>query len=452
VRNARNFAFYRRAGAAPFDSEDSWLSPMVSRPRVRPGGCQHRAPGLYCPKRSGTTGMRRRGARPFCVSGVPARSGGRMLSLLDIVALAVWPKARSRRLAMFVRACCRGGWDPGDGADAGAGPPDATLVAALDFAGAAASDALAPKLREAADRALERAAASGLVPVPLGDSRYPVLLAHIHDPPLVLWVRGRPAVLERPAIAVVGSRAASPYGLEAATRLASSLASYGLAIVSGLARGVDSAAHRGALEAGGFTIAVLGSGADAGSIYPPEHESLARAITESGAVVSELPPGTPPRALHFPARNRIISGLSLAVVVVEAAEQSGSLITAEFAADQGRTVMAVPGSILAGRHGGCHQLIKDGAALVHSAEDVVYEAETSPLRSMNRGVQATGLRTVGQALFGAMEPGEAYDIDGLGKETGLSPSVLLSSLLELELQGAVRRVAGSRFVRVSRTC
>jgi DNA processing protein len=375
-----------------------------------------------------------------------------MLSLLDLVALAVWPKARSRRLAAFVRACRRGGWDPGDTERADQCPPEATLVAALDFAGSTSADALALTLREQADRALERAAATGLVPVTLGDARYPALLAHIIDPPLVLWVRGLPGVLQRPAVALVGSRAASPYGLETATRLASSLAAHGLASVSGLARGVDSAAHRGALEAGGSTIAVLGSGADAGSVYPREHESLARAIAESGAVVSELPPGTPPRALHFPARNRIISGLSLAVVVVEAAEQSGSLITAEFAADQGRTVMAVPGSILAGRHGGCHQLIKDGAALVHSAEDVIYEVETSPLRGLNGGVEAMGARTVGQVLLDSMAPGEAYDIDGLGRETGLSPSVLLSSLLELELQRAVRRVEGSRFVRVSRTC
>jgi DNA processing protein len=373
-----------------------------------------------------------------------------MLSLPDAVALSLWPKARSRRLSVFVRACLRGRWDLSDDASGSQfedGPPIPTLVAGLEFAGAAVAEPLAASLRDAAARAMERAQAAGVTPLPIGDPRYPLLLTLIHDPPIVLWARGQDDVLSRAAVAIVGSRAASPYGLEVAGQLAANLSSHGLAIVSGLARGVDSAAHRGALAAGGLTVAVLGSGSDAGAIYPPEHEALADSIAAAGAVVSELPPGTPPRAIHFPARNRIISGLSVAVVVVEAAEQSGSLITAEFAADQGRSVMAVPGSILSDRHSGCHQLISDGAGLVRSAEDIVWEAATSPLRAFTSG--AAMRRPSRGEWLDAMAVGETYDIDQLAKETGLSSSVLLSRLLEFELQGAVRRVDGGRFVRVS---
>jgi DNA processing protein len=195
-------------------------------------------------------------------------------------------------------------------------------------------------------------------------------------------------------------------------------------------------------------VAVLGSGPD--TIYPSEHSALADSIACAGAVISELAPGTPPRAIHFPARNRIISGLSLVVVVVEAAEQSGSLITAEFAAEQGRTVMAVPGSIFSGRHGGCHALIRDGAAIASSADEVAWELSTSRLRALLDPQPVSALP--GNPLLERMVTGEAYDIDRLASESGLSPAVLLSRLLELELQGAVRRADGSRFVRVSRTC
>jgi DNA processing protein len=363
-----------------------------------------------------------------------------MLTLPDAVALSVWPKARRRRLANFVRAHV-GGCAPPDW-------PPLTLASALEAAGGVPADPLLAALREEAARAMERAASKAIVPVPLGDPRYPPLLALVDDPPVVLWVRGDCGVFRRPAAAIVGSRAASPYGIEAATHLATVLSNAGVAIVSGLARGVDSAAHRGALQAEGVTMAILGSGPD--DIYPPEHAALADSIAETGAVASELPPGTPPRALHFPARNRIISGLSLVVVVIEAAEQSGSLITAEFAAEQGRTVMAVPGSIFSGRCGGCHALIRDGAAIAGSAEEVAWEVSTSPLRALLGAEPDTPPPR--NSLLARMVAGEAYDIDRLAKESGLSPAVLLSRLLELELQGAVRRADGSRFVRVSRTC
>ena len=219
-----------------------------------------------------------------------------------------------------------------------------------------------------ARRVVERAAASGLTALSFADSAYPALLARLSDAPAVLWARGSVAVLGRPAVAVVGSRAASPAGIAGGRLLAEDLAAAGLVVVSGLARGVDAAAHAGALTVG-TTVAVLGSGADV--VYPAAHATLAAGIAGSGAVVSEFPPGTAPRRHHFPLRNRIISGLCLAVVVVEAAERSGALITARTALDQGREVMAMPGPIAGGRNRGAHGLIRDGALLVETAEDVL---------------------------------------------------------------------------------
>src|SRR4029079_3869303 len=197
---------------------------------------------------------------------------------------------------------------------------------------------------------LKAAAAQRIVAIPRGRPGYPPLLATIGDPPPVLWVRGQPSVLSHRAVALIGSRAATPYALEVARRLSGELAGRGVTVVSGLARGADAAAHRGCLDAGGLTVAVLGSGPDV--IYPAEHQDLAVSICEKGALVSELGPGAPPLQEHFPLRNRLISGISLAVVVVEASEKSGSLITARCALEQGRDVMAVPGSVLSGRNPG----------------------------------------------------------------------------------------------------
>ena len=207
--------------------------------------------------------------------------------------------------------------------------------------------------------------------VPAGDIRYPAALAAIHDPPPEIWIRGQIGALSLPAVAIVGSRAASPYAIEVARRLGADLARRGIAVVSGMARGVDSAAHRGALEADGVTIAVFGCGVDI--IYPREHKALAARIGERGALVSEFRPGLPPLKGNFPQRNRIISGLSLAVVVVEAAEGSGSLITADFALEQGRAVLAVPGNVLGGRNHGAHALLRDGAKLVECVDDILEE-------------------------------------------------------------------------------
>ncbi len=294
-----------------------------------------------------------------------------------------------------------------------------------------------------ADRALLRAQECGLQAIAWGDARYPTLLAAIPDPPPVLWVSGAAARLNDPAVALIGSRAGSRYALDVAERLAADLARRGVTVVSGLARGVDSAAHRGALAAGGNSVAVLGSGADV--IYPPEHKDLAAALTHSGAVVSELLPGTPPRRSQFPRRNRIISGLSLAVVVVEASEKSGSLITAGCALEQGREVMVVPGSVLTGRNRGSHALLRDGAKIVESADDIL--DEVGGLGRSEPGVRRPTLAVSSDPLLRVMAPGETYDLDMLAEESGMQAVKLLPRLLELEMSGAICRVGGGRFAR-----
>ena len=287
--------------------------------------------------------------------------------------------------------------------------------------------------------------------IPRGDVRYPATLDAIHDPPETLSVRGHADALLAPSVAIVGSRAASPYALEVARRLGADLARRNIAVVSGMARGVDSAAHRGALEAGGMTIAVFGCGVDI--IYPREHRGLADRILERGALVSEHPAGMPPLPHHFPKRNRIISGLSLAVVVVEAAEGSGSLITADFALDQGRTVLAVPGNVLGGRNYGAHALLRDGAKLVECADDILEELPPSLTQP---GLERKGSKELSSAsqdpVLRAMDEGDAYDLDEISERSGVDRMKLLPRLLELELAGALRRVDGGRFVRFRRPC
>src|SRR5688500_5108427 len=220
-------------------------------------------------------------------------------------------------------------------------------------------------------------------------------------------MRGDVDALRAPSVAIVGSRAASPYALEVARRLGADLARRNVTVVSGMARGVDSAAHRGALEGDGATVAVFGCGVDV--IYPSEHRRLAERIIERGALVSEFPPGTPPLKYNFPQRNRIISGLSLAVVIVEAAEGSGSLITADFALEQGRTVLAVPGNVLGGRNFGAHALLRDGAKLVECADDILEELPPG-LRAEGsgpgEGKESKGLKTASHdPVLRAMEEG-----------------------------------------------
>jgi DNA processing protein len=291
-----------------------------------------------------------------------------------------------------------------------------------------------------AEAALARATRAGIALVTWGDPAYPAALSAIVDPPPALWVRGDIAPLSGPAVAIVGSRAGSPYGLTVAERLAADLAARGIVIVSGLARGVDSAAHRGALAAPGVTIGVLGSGADV--VYPAEHRSLARDIaSHGGAIVSELVPGTPPQPQFFPLRNRIISGLSRAVLVVEAGEKSGSLITARCALDQGREVLAVPGNVLSGRNRGGHALLRDGAKIVESADDILEElGMPAPARP--------GATAPDDPVLRGLPAGESCDLEAISERTGITPTRLLSKLFELELQGLVRRVGGGRFARV----
>jgi DNA processing protein len=298
--------------------------------------------------------------------------------------------------------------------------------------------------------------------IPSGDVRYPTALASIHDPPSHLWIRGSAEALRSPAVAIVGSRTASPYGLEVARRLGADLARRNITVVSGMARGVDSAAHRGALEGGGITIAVFGCGVDV--IYPREHRGLAERIVERGALVSEFPPATAPLKAHFPQRNRIISGLSLAVVVVEAAEGSGSLITADFALEQGRAVLAVPGNVLGGRNFGAHALLRDGAKLVECADDILEELPSAFAERYGEaggGQQATiaqrseSMRANSASqdpVLRAMDEGDAYDLDEIAQRSGVDRVRLLPRLLALELTGSVRRVEGGRFVRFHGPC
>jgi DNA processing protein len=311
-----------------------------------------------------------------------------------------------------------------------------------------------PTLLESADAWLgsagemrTRAAASGIRAVAWNDERFPAALLAIPDAPPALWYRGELATLAAPAVAIVGSRAASAVALETAVRLGADLAALGIAVVSGLARGVDSAAHRGALRAG-RTVAVLGSGLH--RVYPHEHEGLAHEIAATGLVLSEYPPDTAPLAFHFPARNRLISGLSRAVVVIEASDKSGSLITAGCALEQGRDVMAVPGNVLSGRNRGGHALIRDGAKIVECADDIVSELGlTRRVGPQVEGSDTSESTRSGDALLSAMEVGHAYDLDALARVSGLDGVRLLPRLLDLELRGHVTRVEGGRFVRPS---
>ena len=264
------------------------------------------------------------------------------------------------------------------------------------------------RLRHLAATTLDRAALAGAASVGWSDPAYPPLLAAIIDPPPVLWIRGLLSAFEPPAVAIVGSRAGSSYALAVAERLAADLTARGVVVVSGLARGVDSAAHRGALTAGA-TIAVLGSGPDV--VYPKEHDNLAHEIAATGLVLSELAPGTPPQPHFFPMRNRIISGLSRAVVIVEAGERSGSLITARSALEQGRDVLAVPGSILSARNRGGHALLRDGAKIVESADDILEELGFPPGASGQpecAGPGSTAAGTIGtDRVLTCLAPGES---------------------------------------------
>jgi DNA processing protein len=296
----------------------------------------------------------------------------------------------------------------------------------------------------------ERAASAGIRIVDPSDPGYPPLLTEIADPPLVLYVRGHPLESARPHIAIVGSRRPTPYGVNAAERLARDLAERGVTVVSGLARGIDAAAHRGAL-AGGTTVAILGTGAD--RVYPAEHASLATAITGSGSLVSEYPLGTLPLPQNFPRRNRLLAGMTQATIVVEGRERSGSLITARLALEANREVFAVPGPIDSPASSGPHQLIRDGACLVTRWEDVARELapaitlvdpETDPSSEPD---STAGLSKEESSLLEALSLSEATTIDALIRRSSLPPGTAHAAIMGLELRGLVRKLAGERYIR-----
>lgn len=282
-----------------------------------------------------------------------------------------------------------------------------------------------------------------------GDTRYPQRLREITHSPPALFYRGDVDLLGLPQIAIVGSRNATPQGLETAEGFAAELARRGLVITSGLALGIDGAAHRGALGAGGHTIAVCATGLD--RVYPARHRMLAEEIDRTGLLVSEFAPGTSPRAEHFPRRNRLISGLALGVLVVEAARESGSLITARLAAEQGREVFAIPGSIHNVMARGCHQLIRQGAKLVETIDDILEEISFQVgdwLRSSSADSwQAPSEPHRYQHVLDSLGD-EPQAIDRLVEKLGLSVEILSATLLELELEGLIAPAPGGRVMRL----
>ena len=283
------------------------------------------------------------------------------------------------------------------------------------------------------------------------DADYPRALGEIHDPPSVLFVRGRLQPADALAIAIVGTRHATSYGLRQAERLAGSLSRAGLTIVSGLARGIDAAAHRGALGAGGRTLAVLASGVLC--VYPPEHGPLADQVLAQGALLSEAPPRSSPHAGTFPQRNRVISGLSLGVIVVEAGDRSGALITARHAMEQGRVVFAVPGRVDDRTVRGCHRLIRDGAKLVETADDVL--EELGPLVAAVSRDDGQVIHHPAELLLNELEQqvlgsirAEATSIDEVVQETGLPVPQVLSTISVLEMRRLIRRLSGTTVLRL----
>ena len=307
-----------------------------------------------------------------------------------------------------------------------------------------------------AERELDAVRQAGAATLAIGEPDYPEALAAIEDAPPVITLLGRRALLAGTAVAMVGARNASANGRRLATRLATDLGEAGLTVVSGLARGIDTAAHRGALASG--TVAVLAGGVD--MVYPPENRGLADSIREQGLLLSEMPLGTVPQARHFPRRNRLISGLSLGVLVVEAAPRSGSLITARLALEQGREVFAVPGSPLDPRARGCNNLLRQGAVLTEEAEDVLRTLDAmrgrrvEPPHAEESGAEAPSLpadselesaRPQVEALLGIAP----VTVDELIRQCQLSPAVIQMVLLELELAGRAERHPGSRIALVA---
>jgi len=299
---------------------------------------------------------------------------------------------------------------------------------------------------DAVDAQFERAERVGATLIPAWDARFPSLLRQIYDPPALLWVRGTLAPEDSNAVAIVGTRRPTDYGLRTARQFAAALAQEGVTVISGLAYGIDAAAHRGALEAGGRTLAVLGSGVD--RFYPARHARLAQAIMTQGALLSELPLGAAPDAPNFPRRNRLISGLARAVLIVEAYERGGALITARLALEQDRDVLAIPGALHNPASAGTNRLIRDSLArLVCSPDDVLEVLGMGSASATSRPPSPPSLSGLEQQLYEALEP-EPLHIDVLCERTGLDPSTALVYLLQLEFKGLVRQLAGKQFYRL----
>jgi DNA processing protein len=316
------------------------------------------------------------------------------------------------------------------------------------------------------DDEVEKAGKAGARIVPFIDPSYPANLRETHDPPPYLYVKGGLIEGDRVAVAIVGSRMATDYGRKLTRKMARELSAKGVTVVSGGARGIDTEAHRGALEGGGRTIAVLGCGIDV--VYPGENKELFARVAERGAVVSEYPMGTPPESQNFPPRNRIISGISMGVLVMEAAEDSGSLITAQYSLEQGREVYALPGSVSSPTSKGTNSLIKKGAKLVENPDDILEDlfpyikgylrdtghdatseedgAQREELDSDTCAVERLGLEGDETTMFGLITA-EPSHIDQLAEKSGIAVPKALSLLLGMELKGAVRQVPGMRFVR-----
>lgn len=282
--------------------------------------------------------------------------------------------------------------------------------------------------------------------VTLADPAYPQTFLEIPDPPTLLYVRGRLELLNRPALSIVGSRNPTPQGLHNAERFAAALADAGLVVASGLALGIDAAAHRGALSVSGDTIAFIGTGID--RIYPARNRELAHEIGAKGTIVSEFPLGTPVIAANFPRRNRLISGIARGVLVVEAAMESGSLITARLAGEQGRDVFAIPGSIHSPQAKGCHRLIKQGAKLVETAQDILEELHWPILPQTTQKQPVESCNAAGSADLLAHMGYDPCSVDELVTRSGLTADALSVMLLHLELEGRIASLPGNRYQRL----
>jgi DNA processing protein len=320
----------------------------------------------------------------------------------------------------------------------------------FELAGAGISPKLAERVTKVRasvnlDEFMAQAEAAGIRILTWLDDEYPQHLKEIDQPPPVLYLRGEITLEDSWAVAIVGTRAVTPYGRQITEELATVLADNGVTVVSGLARGVDAIAHSAALKAGGRTLAVLGSGVD--KLYPPENRPLAEKIILQGAVVSDYVPGTPPESANFPPRNRIISGLSMATVVVEAGDTSGALITAEFAVEQGRDVFAIPGNVYAPQSKGTNRLLQNGAKALLNPQDVLEALD------LTRNVERREIRQVipadaTEAALLGMLGAEPIHVDAIRNQTGLPIEKVSAALTMMELKGMVRQVGGMNYVAV----